>query len=152
MAAKYLLDTNVLVYCFDGSEPQKQARALDVVARVGRPGPAGPSAAIPAQALAEFARVTTGRLKPPLLPDEVYGQVELYERAFPVVPLTPAIVLEAVRGLRDHGFSYYDAQIWAAARLNQLPFVLSEDFAAGSTVEGVTFVDPLAPSFDLADL
>ena len=150
--ARYLLDTNVLVYGFDGAEPEKQARALDVVARVGRPGPSGPAAALPAQALAEFARVATGRLRPPLPADEVYRQVGLYERAFPVVALTPAVVLEAVRGLRDHAFSYYDAQIWAAARLNQVPVVLSEDFASGSTVEGVTFVDPFASGFDVAGL
>ena len=150
--ARYLLDTNVLVYCFDRAEPEKQARALDVLALVGRPGPGGPSAALPAQALAEFARVATGRLKPPLPADEVYHQVELYERAFPVVALTPAVVLEAVRGLRDHSFPYYDAQIWAVAKLNQVPVVLSEDFASGSTVEGVTFVDPFASDFDAASI
>lgn len=150
--ARYLLDTNVLIYGFDGAEPEKQAKALDVVARVGRPVPSAPAAALPAQALAEFARVATARLKPPLPADEVYRQVELYERAFPVVALTPAVVLEAVRGLRDHGFSYYDAQIWAAARLNQIPVVLSEDFASGSTVEGVTFVDPFDPAFDANEL
>ena len=150
--ARYLLDPNVLVYGSDEAEPEKQGRALDVVARVGRPGPSGPAAALPAQALAEFARVATGRLRPPLPADEVYRQVGLYERVFPVVALTPAVVLEAVRGLRDHAFSYYDAQIWAAARLNQIPVVLSEDFASGSTVEGVTFVNPFDPAFDTSEL
>lgn len=48
--------------------------------------------------------------------------------------------------------SYYDAQVWAAAKLNQVPVVLSEDFPSGATVEGVTFLDPLAASFDLAEL
>lgn len=96
--------------------------------------------------------MATGRLRPPLPADEVYRQVGLYERAFPVVALTPAVVLEAVRGLRDHGFSYYDAQIWAVAKLNQVPVVLSEDFASGSTVEGVTFVDPFAEGFVVDDL
>lgn len=42
--------------------------------------------------------------------------------------------------------------IWAAARLNQIPVVLSEDFASGSTVEGVTFVDPFAEGFRLDSL
>ena len=127
--ARYLLDTNVLVYGFDEAEPEKQARALDVV-----------------------ARVATGRLRPPLPADGVFRHVGLYERAFPVVALTPAVVLEAVRGLRDHAFSYYDAQIWAAARLNQIPVVLSEDLASGSTVEGVTFVNPFDPAFDTSEL
>ena len=155
--ALYLLDTNVLVYSVDEreSEAPKRARAVDVLARVGRPGPSGPSGpsgALPAQALAEFSRVAMGRLRPPVPADDVYRQVGLYERAFPVYPLTPAVVLEAVRGVRDHGFPYYDAQVWAAAKLNQVPVVLSEDFASGSTVEGVTFVDPFGEGFDVEGL
>ena len=150
--ARYLLDTNVLVYSVDGNEPGKQARALDLLARVGRPTPAGPTAALPAQALAEFSRVAMGRLKPPVPADDVYRQVGLYERTFPVHPLTSAVVLEAVRGVRDHQFPYYDAQIWAVAKLNQVPVVLSEDFASGSTVEGVTFVDPFADGFEVETL
>ena len=150
--ARYLLDTNVLVYSVDGNEPEKQARALDVLARVGRPSPAGPTGGLPAQALAEFSRVAMGRLKPPVPADDVYRQIDLYERTFPVHPLTPAVVLEAVRGVRDHQFAYYDAQIWAVAKLNQVSVVLSEDFASGSTVEGVTFVDPFAEGFDVEGL
>ena len=152
--ARYLLDTNVLVYSVDEREleSQKRERAIGVLTRVGRPGPSGPSAVVPAQALAEFSRVAMGRLDPPVPADDLYHQVGLYERTFPVIPLTPAVVLEAVRGVRDHGFPYYDAQIWAAAKLNQVPFVLSEDFAPGSTVEGVTFVDPFSPDFDPGEL
>jgi predicted nucleic acid-binding protein len=47
--------------------------------------------------------------------------------------------------------SYYDAQIWASARLNQIPTVFSEDFASGSTVEGVTFINPFDKDFKLTD-
>ena len=146
---RYLLDTNVLIYGFDAADAAKQARALDAVARLGKPGPGGVAAVLPAQALAEFARVGMGKLTPPLSADEVYGQVELYERVFPVLPLTPAVVLEAVRGVRDHSFSYFDAQIWAVAKLNQVPTVLSEDFADGSTIEGVSFANPFSPTFNL---
>lgn len=93
-----------------------------------------------------------GKLEPPLSADETFRQIELYERAFPVVPLTSAVVLEAVRGVRDHNFAYFDAQIWAVARLNQIRFVLTEDFSTGATVEGVTFLNPLPSGFDLAML
>jgi len=145
---QYLIDTNLLIYCFDASEASKQQRALDVLARVG----AEPSAALPAQVLAEFSNVALRKLDPPLPPEEVYQQIELYEQTFPIIPLTPAIVLEAVRGVRDHSFPYYDAQIWAAARLSQIPVILSEDFPTGATVEGVTFLDPLEATFDLDTL
>ncbi len=79
-------------------------------------------------------------------------QVELYREVFPVLPLTSSMILEAIRGVRDHSFSYFDAQIWAAAKLNQVPVVLSEDFPVGATIEGVTFLNPLSDEVDLADL
>jgi predicted nucleic acid-binding protein len=63
--------------------------------------------------------------------------------------VTRLIVLEAVRGVRQHRLSYYDAQIWATARLNQVPTIFTEDFEDGCRLEGVQFVNPLASGFDL---
>ena len=33
-------------------------------------------------------------------------------------------------------------QIWATAKINQIPRVVSEDFSSGSRIEGVEFLDP----------
>jgi predicted nucleic acid-binding protein len=55
-------------------------------------------------------------------------------------------VLEALRGVVRYRLSYYDAQIWAVARLNHVPVVLSEDFSAWSEIEGVRFENPFAPA------
>ena len=140
----YLFDTNLLVYAVDANEPDKQREAIILLRRLGGSG----ASVLSSQSLAEFANATLRRLKPPLPPDQVYRLVEQYERTFRVLPLTPAIVLEAVRGVRDHQFAYYDAQIWAAARLNQIPYVLSEDFNSGATLDGVTFLNPFAPEFN----
>jgi predicted nucleic acid-binding protein len=38
MSAEAFLDTNVLVYCFDPCEPEKQGRARDLVERALRDG------------------------------------------------------------------------------------------------------------------
>jgi predicted nucleic acid-binding protein len=92
------------------------------------------------------------KMEPPLPPEEVYEQIQLYKKVFPIYPLTPAVSLEAVRAVEEHSFRYFDAQIWATAKLNQVPIVLSEDFAVGATVEGVTFENPLAEEFDLSAL
>jgi predicted nucleic acid-binding protein len=59
------------------------------------------------------------------------------------------IVTEAARGVRDHQLAYYDAQIWATARLHGVPIILSEDFQTGRTLEGVRFVNPFADDFQL---
>jgi len=143
MTPRYLVDTNVLVYLHDGREPEKQARAREVLLRLG----AAASGCLPAQALAEFASVALRKLEPPMPPELLYQQVEALEGTFPVLPLTPAVVLEAVRAARDHQLAYYDAQVWAVAKLTQIPIVLSEDFPSGAVLEGVTFVDPFAPDF-----
>jgi predicted nucleic acid-binding protein len=148
VTVRYLLDTNILVYVHDGREPDKQVRAKEVLARVG----SEPSAALPAQALAELASVALRKLKPPMDPTLLYTQVEALERAFPVLPLTPAVVLEAIRAVRERKLSYYDAQVWAVAKLGQIPVLLSEDFDSGSVLEGVTFVDPFALEFDVSSL
>ena len=70
--------------------------------------------------------------------------------AFPVLPLTGPVVLEALRGVGEHMLSYYDAQIWAVARLGQVGVVLSEDFSPGTVLDGVSFTNALEPEFDLA--
>jgi len=53
-------------------------------------------------------------------------------------------VPEAARGARDHGLAYYDAPIRAAARLNQIQIVFSEDFGDGRVLERMRFVNPIA--------
>jgi len=68
-----------------------------------------------------------------------------------VIEMSGLVVLEAARGVRDHKMSFWDAQIWATARLNQITCILSEDFNTGSVVEGVRFVSPFAPGFLIAD-
>ena len=72
--------------------------------------------------------------------------------AWLVLPVTAVVVVEAARGVRDHGLSYWDSQLWATARLNQVETIVTEDFQDGRVLEGVRFVNPYSPSFDLAAL
>jgi predicted nucleic acid-binding protein len=66
-----------------------------------------------------------------------------------VLDLTGMVALEAIRGVRDYQFNFWDAQVWATARLNQIPVVFSEDFNAGTLIEGVRFVNPFAENFQV---
>jgi predicted nucleic acid-binding protein len=145
---QYLLDTNVLVYAHDGRNAFKQRRAVELLTRLG----VAANAVLPAQALAEFSSVALRKLSPPMPASLVYRQVEALEDAFAVLPLTPSVVLEAVRAVRDHKLSFYDAQIWAVAKLAQIPVILSEDFATNSLLEGISFTNPFAEEFDFSSL
>lgn len=143
--AAILIDTNILVYLYDQRDPRRQElarRALEQVETLG-------VGRLSVQVLAEFFSVVTRKLSPPLTPAEALDQVTLLAQVWPVLDLTSLIVLEAGRAARDHGLPYYDAQLWATAHLNQVPLILSEDFQSGHTLEGVRFVNPLRPDFDL---
>jgi predicted nucleic acid-binding protein len=141
-----LIDTNLLVYLYDQGQPTRQGRAMEVLDQLELTG----RGRLSVQNLAEFFSVSIRKLSPPLTPDEALEQVNLFTRIWPVFELTPLIVLEAGRGVRDYQMSYYDAQIWASARLNQTPTIFSEDFNDGAVLEGIRFVNPFAPDFDLS--
>ena len=138
-----LIDTNVLIYLYDPNQPAKQNQSERVLEQLELTR----SGRLSVQALAEFFSVATRKLSPSLTSVEALEQVALFTRLWPVFDLTSMIVMEAGRGVRDHKFSYYDAQVWATARLNQVPVVFSEDFRDGSILEGVCFVNPFSPKF-----
>ena len=140
-----LIDTNVLIYLYDHNQPERQSLAMDVLDRLELMG----LGRLSVQNLAEFFSVSTRKLSPPLSPDDALAQVNLFIRVWPIFDLTPLIVMEAARGVRDYQMPYYDAQIWATAQLNQIPTIFSEDFNVGASLEGVQFVNPLAPEFVL---
>lgn len=52
-------------------------------------------------------------------PATMRREVERLLLAFPVLPLTGPVVLEALWGAREHLLSYYDAQIWPASVLGR---------------------------------
>src|SRR5918994_4668528 len=106
MAARYVVDTNLLVYALDRREPEKRERAREALRRVGRGG----TAALPAQVLSEFGGACLRKLEPRPEPETVRREVERLMLAFPLLPLTGPVVLEALRGVKEHLLSNYDAQ------------------------------------------
>src|SRR4030066_2034085 len=125
MTAKYLVDTNLLVYAYDRSEPEKQAKAVEILDGLVKNG----TGILSPQVLSEFYTVVTRKLAAPLTPREGYTSISNYIRSWNMVDLTSLIVLEAARGVRDHHLSYRDSLIWATAKMNQIPAGLSGAFS-----------------------
>ena len=148
MTGDVFIDTNIFVYAHDRSAGDKQARAVETLDRLATRG----RGRLSVQVLGEFFRAATMKLKPPLPLAEARSELAILARTWPLVLVTPLVVLEAARGVDQHGLSYWDAQIWATARLNQIETVLSEDFSDGRIIDGVTFRNPFAPGFALASL
>lgn len=145
MSKSILIDTNILVYSCDSGEQARQEMAILllqqlVTADLGR---------LSAQVLAEFVNVTIKGRSPLFTRDEALVQATRLAQTFPIFDLTYPIVLEAARACRDFSMAFYDAQIWACAKLNQIPVVFSEDFQDGKSLENVHFVNPFAETFEL---
>ncbi len=141
-----MIDINVLVDAYDRAEPDKQRRALAVLDELARSGEGWLSA----QVLSEFFVSVTRKIETPLTLAQAYQRLESFGQVWPVVPVTSQVVFEAIRGVREHALSFWDAQIWAAARLHHVGTILTEDFNSGAVIEGVLFVDPFSEDFELA--
>ena len=140
-----LIDTNILVYVFDLTEMKKRSLAVTIVRELQNRS----LGCLSIQCLSEFFNAATRGTSPKLAIKDALKNVQDYFLAFPTFPLTQSIVLEAARGVRDYSFSFYDAQIWASALINDVPAVFSEDFSDGQVLEGVRFVNPFAEKFEL---
>ena len=138
MSGNFLVDTNVLIYSYDRSDQVKQKRAREVLDWLVSTG----GGVLSTQILAEFFWTLSRKLSERFPAREAYAQLEKQAHAWRVVSMTPAIVLEAARGAVHYQLALWDAQIWATAKINQIPRVVSEDFSSGSRIEGVEFLDP----------
>ncbi len=143
-----LVDTNVLVYAHDGSDRNKQQRALHVIDQLVSTD----QAVLSVQCLTEFFNVITRRITPPMSQAEAQAQVERFAEACRVLELTPPAVLDGCRGTVEHGLSFWDALIWAVAKRNRIPYLLTEDAEHERFLEGVRFLNPFDPAFDLGAL
>jgi predicted nucleic acid-binding protein len=131
------VDTNVLVYFRDSTEPDKQARAGRWLERLWRER----TGRLSFQVLSEFYVVVTAKLSPGLDPEQARADVRALMAWEPVAVGRRA--LEAAwtvqKGCR---LSWWDALIVAAARLQGCRHLLTEDLAAGQDLDGVTVVNP----------
>lgn len=139
----WLVDTNVLVYALDPRDRFKQQRAIEVLDRLDAAG----AGILSVQHVNEFLFVVTRRLIPPVPLSEAGLIARHFLRHWRVLPLTPRVTVEAIRGVEQHQLAWWDALVWATAYVHGIPAVLSEDFNPGAVLDGVRFVNPFDPAF-----
>jgi predicted nucleic acid-binding protein len=140
-----LLDTNVLVYRFDGRDLSKQAIATELI----RQAIAERTARLAHQSLVEFVAATTRRLPGDgetslLTPEEAIWECEELIRQVPILYPCEAQVRIALRGWRTYGLSWFDAHIWSFAEYYGFDTLYSEDFQHDRTYGLVRVVNPFA--------
>ena len=136
MNDKVFLDSNILVYCSDGNDIQKQNMARTLIESLVRKN----KGQISTQTLQEFFHVVTRKLKNSK--EDTKKDVEKYAKIFPVHTNTLKDILSAIGISIKTQFSFYDSLIIAAAKAEGCSIVYSEDLNDGQTVDGVTIINP----------
>ncbi len=134
----FFLDTNILVYSFDASAPERCMRAQDLIAQALETD----RGCISYQVVQEFLNVATRKFPAPMPPAaarrylagvlmplcRVFANGALYERAL--------AVHERWR------YAWYDTLIIASALEAGCKLLYSEDLQHGQVIEGLTIHDP----------
>jgi predicted nucleic acid-binding protein len=133
--ARVALDTNVLAYAEAINEDVRNAKALDLIARL----PAS-SIVIPYQALGELHALLVRKAK--LTAMQASQRVRAWTALAEIEGSTPDILDSALNLAANHHFSIWDATILCASSKAGCNLLLSEDMQNGFTWNGVTIVNP----------
>jgi predicted nucleic acid-binding protein len=145
VSTRFFVDSNILAYAYDLREEARRLRAVEVLDILQGSG----TGIISIQVLGELYSAMTDRHRLGLPRDVAEASLLTYVQTWPVLDVTSLHVAEALRGVRQHQLPYWDALIWATARMNGIPFLLSEDGQDGRNIEGVRTLNPLKDTFDL---
>ncbi len=141
MIAPVFVDTNVLLYARDASEPVKRPLAAAWLEHLWREQLGRTSC----QVLSEYYVNVTRKLVPGLAPEEAWDDVEALFSWKPA-PIDRA-VLEAGRAIeRRHGLSWWDSLVVGAAQVQGCALLLTEDLQDGAVLGGVTVGSPFTLS------
>ena len=134
----FFLDTNVFVYSFDDSAPQKQQTARGLI----RDALGTQRGVISAQVMQEFLNVALRKFVQPMTIAESRDYMKI--TLLPLCRHYPsALFYDRALLLKEAtGFSFYDSLIIAAAVDTGCSTLLSEDLQDGRTVQGVKIVNP----------
>ena len=135
IVSKVFLDTNILVYALDQHDPEKQKACRAILRELQDTD----RAAISTQVMQEFYVVATRKLGLEPLPAKrilkTLGNLE-------VVPVSPALIYEAIDCSLLNQISFWDALVIVSAESARCALVLSEDLNDGQIIRGVKVQNP----------
>ena len=137
MSDKFFLDTNILVYVHDASEPEKQTRSQELIFQAIRTG----QGAISPQVLSEFFVTVTRKIQTPVSIKIARREIALLG-SICSVDLDFTLILRAVDLKERWQVSYWDAMILAAAERGNCSVVYSEDLSNGQVYGALRVENP----------
>lgn len=107
-------------------------------------------AVVSPQVIVEYFDVTTrprGVLPAVFSKDDALRAIEAILASCRCLDLTAITAFAAARAANRYQMRIFDAHIWAAARVNGIETILTEDAQSRAAIEGVRYVNLFAPNF-----
>ena len=128
------IDTNVLIYCCDKADPERQRRALQIISDTG-------DGVLLWQVACEFVAASRKLSSQGFTAKHAWDRLAEYLALFPLVTPTAAI-LDRARTLHvEEQWSFWDAMIVAACVTSGIQRLYSED-VPGRAVPALEIVNP----------
>ena len=137
MIDRYFLDTNIFVYTFDNSAPEKRERAKNLV-RDALKG----VGCISWQIIQEFCNVALRKFRKPMGAEELRDYQDRVLFALCTVWPEESLYREALAAGVETGYSWYDSLILVSALRSDSQILYSEDLQHGRKFHGLKIVDP----------
>ena len=134
---RFFVDSNILIYMYDNSEPQKRLLAEELVTSLVVNG----NGFISVQVLGEFFVSVTRRIRNPLSIEEADAAIDRIG-SLPAIDIDSAMVRRAIATHGRYGTTYWDSLIIAAAERAGCTSILSEDMNTGQSYHGLLAINP----------
>jgi len=138
MNDKSFLDTNIFLYSFDRTVPNKAARANELIRQAHATG----NGVVSFQVVQEFFSVALRKSSVKMPHDDALRYLSQVLGPLVAVHSSPELYVAAIRLYHRYGFSWYDALIVAAAMEARCQVLLTEDLQDGMDVEGLRIENP----------
>ena len=136
MTAQFV-DTNVLLYAYDGSAGERHRRARELVGALGR----AREGVLSVQVLQEFYVNVTRKIAAPLSAADARRRLRTLSRWPTHSPLATDVVV-ASQIAEEHRLSFWDAMIIRSANRMDCAVLWSEDLNSGQVIAGVSVRNP----------
>jgi predicted nucleic acid-binding protein len=141
MTDRVFVDTNVLVYTRDASEPAKQKQAMAWMARLW----SEQTGRLSYQVLNEFYVTVTHKLHPGMDPKSARDDIR-FLLAWRPIPVDARVVESAWRIQDRYDLSWWDALIVSAAQASDCRYLLTEDLQEQGNLGNVVVINPFRTS------
>lgn len=143
MSVKYFVDTNILIYTRDSTEPEKQPKAEQWLKHLWE----NESGRISTQVMNEYYVTATQKLKPGLSKEQARSDLRALSVWQPL-DISTALIESAWETQDQYGYSWWDSLIISSALFLDCRYLLSEDMQHQQEIGTLTIINPFLIGWD----